>query len=634
MSYQINQRISPSLPQPSMGINVADLDNLDSEKIKQGINSNTAVKIADQDNPAVTTAVTLPIWAGMMYLMAKFNDGCAGKYEDSFVGKIGKWGDKISNKIIPPHVDKAIGIKINTIKTFLDEKIINKSKILYAFFKTRTVPVQSVALMQSKGTVAELSSSIAQVFKKFTSEGNDLEKVMQLGFIKEGKADLIKYKDVVENSHTDENIKVIMDACKKQGLEGVYKIKKGGNIWGAKKLFGSEKYLSELLPFTKPLFCRDVHFSEFVNKLNALKGLDNAAHTTTLGKLLPKITLRNIEGLTNASAGAGLILGTLMSGFFIADAILKSSHAPKKEKGKTFAEHMSNNLAFYLTMPLAMKIMHGFGGLKYIGMSKEQVDGYRTKLTKFNKAVENRVLDKATCKNELNILKDMLKGDTKLLKSDSFSTKILKSFKNLIFKPLKWCGSIVTVGLEAKKGYIPKTAKGVETFLMNLPFNLKRGAGYPVRFVLFLAVIAPQLAKIAVKASHLIFGKPTKSLLDEEPEAKQIEESKTSTAPVMPKQQIQPSATMQPLQQNNENLIRNQVTPTQKENLVDMYKTGPNTSKSMMASLEPARTYIPSTEGVKVQSKENDEKNDKLNTLMGKADRAEMVANKYIVGKH
>jgi len=638
MSYQINQRISPTLPQPSMGINVADLDKINAESIKQGINDNPAVKIADnKENPALLLGLTLPAWLGMGFLMAKFNDACAGEYKDSLVGKIGQAGDTFSNKFISPQVDKGIQNKAQALGKFLDEKVIAKFKILTAFFKTPSVPTQSFALMNTKGTIAELSNGIAQVFEKFTDQGTNLEKVKQLGFVKDGKADLTNYQYVVKNSHTDENIKVIMEACKKQGLNGVAKIEKGGRIWGAKKLFGSEKYISELLPFTKPIFCRDVRFSEFVNKLQALQGLKNTVHATSLGKVLPKATLRLIEGFTNASAGAGLIFGTLFAAYFIADSVIKSANAPKGEKGKTFADNLAYSLGFYLTMPLGMKIMHGVGGLQYIGMSKEQVEAYRNRRTKFNTEIElpnltgNKYVDKAKYKNELKELKIMKKGTTAINKADGFGVNSLKFIKNLVYRPLQLVGDAITVGLESNRGYMPNNAQGIEKFFRNLPFNLKRGAGYPVRFLLFQFVIGAYLTKLVTKGAHLVFGRPTKSILDEEPETKEAEKVPTAppapTAPTAPQAQppqIQPAPTMQPIQQN------------QRANLVDMYnKTGPMASKSMVSTpQEPVRTYVPSTEGVKIQSKETDEKNDKLNTLLGKADRAEMAASKFIVAKH
>lgn len=382
MSYPVNQKLNP-YNQPTMGINSIPMQNVDSEKVRQGVNGSPIVKTTKQDSPLLLLGVMAPTAVATAWGMSKFNDKCRGEYKESLVGKIGAWGDKIgSSKLFTNSFTSSINKKYISISNYIKDKIIPKNKITRAFFTTPTHPENHNALTMAGGTINELASSAVQLFEKFTDKGANVDKVKQLGFVKaNGEVDMDKYHDIVKNSHkySEEITKI----CEKQGLEGCYQQTKGGKIPWSKKLFGEEKYLSELLPFTKKILCRKVYFSEYTNKLNAVKGIKNTAQTTILGKVLPKTTLRVIEGLTNASTGGGA-LGIIMGSYIIADAIVKTIKSDKGEKTKTFAENMIYNLGWYLTLPFAIGLMHKVGGLKYIGMSKEQVAAFRADLEAFN----------------------------------------------------------------------------------------------------------------------------------------------------------------------------------------------------------------------------------------------------------
>ena len=155
--------------------------------------------------------------------------------------------------------------------------------------------------------------------------------------------------------------------------------------------------------------------------------------------------------------------------------------------------------------------MHRVGGLQYAGMTKEQVEQYRQHLKIHNdKAMAGGFADKSAWKAS----------------KDALKTELNAGVKNPITKLFKRIGRIVTVGLEQIRPYDKKavTRNGIVDKIKDLfrhpKFGIKQMAGYPMRIILGMMVILPFLSKIAVKGSHLLFGKPQNSVLDEGKEDK------------------------------------------------------------------------------------------------------------------
>ena len=158
-------------------------------------------------------------------------------------------------------------------------------------------------------------------------------------------------------------------------------------------------------------------------------------------------------------------------------------------------------------------------------------------------------------------------------------------------------------------------------------------AGYPMRIILGMMVILPFLSKIAVKGSHLLFGKPQNSVLDEGKEDKMQAQAIN--------QQLQlPPQLQQPLNQPQQTTAQTTTTTTRTNqnsnispsNLLNPYKNGSTTTTTTTtkssSSLEnkpqePVRTYIPSPVGVQIQNKEDLTAAD---AAMHRADLAEQQA--------
>lgn len=661
MSYPINQKINPYQQQTPMGVNSINapqlqLQNVTPDDVTDGITENTVLKGIQNDSDdqfatLKTAAATVPVWAAMAYGMQKFNEACSGGEKENLLYKVGAWGEKVGSQIEKqfPFIKKALD-RMQLAKECFFADVVPTSKILSAFFNTPAKPISKMAAMMSNSAKgSEVASDAVQKFEKYIEHGGEL-------FLDGKKLSLADVKTLAEDSHTPENIQKIIKICQSKDLKEFFQSKTLGKIPFSRFFTGQQRYLSDFIPSLAEKLNRKVYFSEYVNKLKAF----NNGNKSYLGQKLPKAMLRTIEGITNGTAGGKFAI--LMAAYFIGDSIIKTMKAPKGngEKGKTFAENNLYNLGWYLTMPLGLGIMYKTGGLKYLGLDKAKVEAYRKELADFNEKVSSGLLnDKAAYQAEKKASKLRIKGifkssEISIAKNDKFGTNIVKSLKNIIYKPLQLAGRILDTGLEKHASFNPEGIDKTSNLLQKVKqfiFHDKSGktkgfAGGAIRFAIFMAVISPFLAKFFAKGSHLIFGKPTKSVLDEdkEPEKKQeitIPQQTTPQQPVMqhaavpqpsiqqaiPVQQAAPA--MKPLQQKM-NLDYNQT--ASRENLIDMYnKTTPTIEKTMITSTpdEPTRRYIPSSEGVKLDAKIFSQ-DDKANKAMDKANQAEKLANRYI----
>lgn len=622
MSYPINQNLKPyQYPQSSTGINSPQLQNIDGDKVKQGIVNNSVLKGVGNDkeespfSPKVML-MSIPIWAAMCFGMNKFNAACSGNYkDDSLLGKISSWGDRVSERF--PYFEK-IGNYIETKHNYFIENIVPKSKILTAFFNTPSKPESSMVTPMAKGTVSEVGSDAVKQLEFYFKDGHEV--TLNNG----DKINATTFKSISANSH--DKIKEIIEICEKVDEElkkKPYLKTKTWEIPFSKKIFKESKYLSELIPGLHGVLDKNILFSSIANKLKTFK---NPTGTSYLGKNLPRATMRIMEGLTQGTAGGKIAI--FFAATFIGDALLKSIKAPKKDKVSTFMENNVYNLGWYLTMPLALKIMHGVGGLQYIGMTPEQVKKYRDKLVEFNSHAHPETGESSFASKEaFESAKKTLKTELKAIKQSG------EGSKNILYKPFKFLGTALTVGLENIKPYIKPNANWAEKSISKFWPKTKGIVGGVSRFAIFMFVISPPLAKIFAKSSDFIFGKPAKSVLDEG------EEEKNETANMPPQvtiakpqfNQTAQTQMIQPMHQNNNlgyNQNDQQMTPIKRENLIDMYKPDNSSKNIMSAPQEPVRTYIPSSEGVKVD--DSDKNDDKLNNALKKANSADKLASKFV----
>lgn len=683
------------------------------ELLKQNIqDSYVGGRVAETaDDPKgmlATGAIAVPTWFAISQGMDYYNKKCRGDFNDTVLHKIGKFGDDIANfttqnKFAKSSFGQSIASGYNSVKKFIKNNIVGKSKILQAFAYTPSRPELGIVLDQYMSMSGILMQDYGQPGEKFTDALKHVEDLDCYGATPD---EIKKFKNAISNATTKEaraeilqnaEVETILKNSRKnltpaqiaqkiadfKALTPEAKLAKLKDMkafeWGFKDFATYEKivkehhkYLPEILEATnnanknmlariwgsnssmagkikKFLFGREVHTTEFANKFAASLGnydpaenpelhkvvkklgLDKKLPKTAFGKGLLKYSNMILEGATNRVAGGKLV--AIMQAGYLADVIYKTvkTEGGGGEKFKSFMERFTEMISFFVCMPFALKLMHHIGGLQYIGMDKQKLDAYRKALKLHNEtAMAGGFKDKAAWKASRNNLKTLRNA----------------GIKNPFTKLLKSIGRTVTVGLEQIRPYDKKAVvrNGVFDKIKDLfrhpKFGMKQMAGYPMRIILGMMILLPMFNKIAVKGSHLLFGKPKKSILDEgkEEEAAKKQAEALQAQQLQQMQQAQQQAQQQTTTQTSQNTrtISGQQSPS---NLLNRYKNQPqngaqnttttatttNTVNNTPANkpTEPVRTYIPSPQGVVVNNQTDTSAAD---AAMMRANNAEKIA--------
>mgnify|MGYP000050701288 FL=1 len=467
-------------------------------------------------------------------------------------------------------------------------------------------------------------AQIAKEISDFKALGEDA-KILKL---KDMKAFEWGYKDFAEMEAVQKDIHKrmprVLEACHDANRKMFTRIwGTNHSKWGRIKtwVFGREVYASETANKLAGSL-GNVNLAENKELDSVLKktGLDKKVPKSMLGKFLAKYNNLVLEGATNRVAGGKFV--ALMQAAYLADVLYKTAKADGAgEKVKTFAERFTEMIAFFVAMPFAIQLMHKVGGLQYAGMTKQQVEAYRQHLKIHNdKAMAAGFKDKAAWKAS----------------KDALKTELNAGVKNPITKLFKRIGRVVSVGLEQIRPYDTKavTRNGVWEKIKDLfrhpKFGMKQMAGYPMRIILGMFMILPFLSKIAVKGSHLLFGKPKNSLLDE---GKEPEKTQTpiQQQPQLPPQLQQVQTPPQQTTTQTTTTTSQQTGQSSPSNLLNKYKNKTTTTTTTTqtsenkpaAAQEPVRTYIPSPVGVQIKQAEDLTAADEA---MRRADLAEQQA--------
>lgn len=610
-----------------------------------------------------TVGLTVPAWFAIAKGMDKYAEHCRGDYEKTIPGKIGAWGDKVSDKFGKNSFMQSIGKGYGSFKKFVRTKIVDNSRILKAFCDTPSRPENMMVRDQAKGMlgfcatdydqIAEnffretkyvddlaaygASSSEIEAYQKSIGKINKKPTPEQIAKLQQAEFDLLKKYSKGGNTFltgalpTDAaaRTKLLKDAkafefglkdfaefefIKNNRADNLHRILEASHN-SNKKMFSIAYEANPSLwgRFKRFVFGRKVYGSEMANKMassvgnetltpemaKALKdtGLDKKIPKSALGKFLTKYNNIILEGATNRVAGGKLV--AIMQAWFLAEAIYKSAKAEggAGEKAKTFAERFTEMVAMFACIPPAIMLMHKVGGLQYAGMTKQQVEAYRTKLKAFNEKAMSGTMSKAEWKSGRDALRKELKAGVK------------NPFTNLC----KRIGRVVSVGLEqirphdTQKVVRNTIGEKIKDFFKHPKFGLKQMAGYPMRIILGMMVIMPFFSKLAVKGCHAIFGKPKNSVLDEgkEPkaDAQQVQQQNIPPQLQNPQQAAQQGTQQQEAQSplpNGRTYIpssqgvvvkQNGVSQT---NLLNQYRNNPSSTNK---SNEPLRNYIPSPIG-------------------------------------
>jgi len=578
---------------------------IEAEALKKSVDNSYLSKRVKQseENSALLPAATLATWYGISQGMDVFNRKCNLDYEKTPMGRFGALGDKITARIkgstlAQSGFGKGVAKAYNKTTTALSN-FLNRSAMVRAFKNTPSQPTNKFVLPQAKGLWGWFTQDTEQILSSFLKPAkstfdleqygadkkfiNNLKQAMKakgadkFALLKEAEmkllgipqADIDRYiqggkvinarrveillrnakigklgftpreykavaKDFLNNS--DKILAALEKAAKNNGDMFINRMRSGG-------VFG-------IIP--NHLFGRKVGLRELYNKALVTLGKQNPKHTSTLGKGMAKAMGLFMEGTTNRFAGGKFAV--LMQAMIFGDMIVNTLKAPKGEKGKTFAERFTNDFAYFLCAPFGLQLFHKLAGAGlYAGMSKDEVAQWRADVKDFNKRVMAGQLPR--------------KGDY-LNEKEALLNRLRAGRKNIFSKLYGRAAEIADVGLEQLRGYHKKAVKpgiwgAIKDFFTHPKYYWKNLAGYPMRLILIMGLIMPPLAKAATKVSHLIFGKPTHSVLDDdEPtdEEKQKQEMEALLEQLEAQKQVQiaQQQTQQPVVHNSPTNLLNQ----------------------------------------------------------------------------
>ena len=280
--------------------------------------------------------------------------------------------------------------------------------------------------------------------------------------------------------------KAITEGIEKETVEGVEKnyykqvldaAKKGG-----KKVRIRAGHYGVFGPLSRP-FERVIGCDEIHNKLWSISG---GAKTAT-GRVLAKSMQMFQRGLTFGQGKLGLLLLIAPSVAEIGRNTIKAE--PKEKIGTTFGG-IVDNISWVFTFPAALYIMHSIGGIRYAGMTKEQVNAYRKALKEFNVKSRERLFK---TKKDYNIEKEAVKN---LLKVDK---------QNFLVKGIRKLARVLTLDLETFSGY--KSGNIAANGFRKLPNFFKNCFGVPVRFAIWAGISMFALEALLSKCVKAIFGR-------------------------------------------------------------------------------------------------------------------------------
>ncbi len=625
----------------------------------------------------------------VLYKVGNFGDKISNSVTDSRLAK-SSFGQFVHNGF-------------GRFKNFLKTKVVDNSRILRSFVYTPSRPELGMVLDQYMGMSGILMQDYPQHGEKFTSalkfvedldcygaKPDEIKKykdAIQKATTNEARIEILQNAEletILKNSRKNlSTSQIAQEITNFKALTPKEKITKLKDIkafeWGFKDFETYEKmmkdhhkYLPEILEASnnanknlfariwgsnsskarklqKLVFGREVYATENANKFAASLGNYNPAENPELDKVVKRLGLDKklpktafgkgflkyfnmvLEGSTNRVAGGKFV--AIMQAGYLADVIYKTikTDGGFSEKAKSFAERFTEMVAFFVCMPFALKLMHHIGGLQYAGMDKKAVEAYRNALKLHNETAKAGLFkNEAAWKASRDNLKTMLNAGV----------------KNPITKLFKRVGRIVTVGLEQIRPYDNKAIvrDGVGSKIKDLfkhpKFGMKQMAGYPMRIVLGMMVLLPMFNKIAVKGSHLLFGKPKHSVLDEGKEEEAAQKAKEQQAQALQMQKAQQLQQQQAKAQQQAQTTTPQAFQSQtngQSNLLNKYRNGQNQTATQATTAtttntnqtnnnkqtEPVRTYIPSPMGIHVQSNEDFSA---AGAALQRADNAEKLA--------
>ncbi len=483
---------------------------------------------------------TLPLWFVLGKGVDLYNNKCTGDYLNSLPAKLGRFGDRIAeSKFANNSLFRTIGSKYTNLKEQTVGRWKSNSTILRNLMENSTKPEWDMAKSAMYTQEQELASEFGSLFEKYVQGGgkkpalknlvpskeekefvrrilgdsaSEIDKVNclqlrrsnPLKYNNEGaikavlsqrtvKPDIIKeilLKELGIDSATFAKYKADPTKYVKEIRELALKAGKDMKVYhGNYNIVGS-------------VFRRQANMSQIGNKMLSIAkdAVDSTGKAippkTALGRGVSKTMQGLMRGLTFGGGKLGLLI-------FVAPALVdmyqNAKEAPDDQKAGTVAYGLAEALSWVITFPASMRLMHKIGGLRYLGMTPNQVELYRQALNKFN--AENKAgkfVTKEAYHNAFEKVKALRQPSTKL---------------NLGQKILKGLGFGITQDLEMRSSWKNPNLKGVKSLGnilrgKNIGNVLRNGVGIVGKFGLFFGIMGYVLSPLFTKPLEWIFGKP------------------------------------------------------------------------------------------------------------------------------
>lgn len=544
---------------------------------------------APPENPLVFAGSAAASTAALLGINNYINNPLqTNTYDATFFKKVETFVDKYaSNPKVTPFIDKLKGLK-NWTKTQA-----NKSEILRTLFTKPSLggPQVSSQAAGAKGHLANRALEIMRKYKEANPSFTEFDAILK----KAGKDSYKYYDDIIKaiNGSSAELTKVMSK-----------------RPWWGLGLIKNKASLQEIL--NKNILVQNY------------KGVGKTVGQKTAGYLL-----RGTECLTNgAFSGKGAVI---IQAFMVAQSLSEASKAEKGEKFSTFMASLMELMAFMATMGIQMRVVNSLAGLKYIGMSPENVKKFQKAMQIANQAQKygnHKTYAKMTM--YMDSLKNAAKANTKWYQ-----------------KPFKALGNLISIG-RIKETLKPLKSSKIATAFAKLPYGLKVGVGYAGRVALVMGVVIPIFSGVAKKISYSIFGKPVKTM-EREKQKEEAEKLKAEQEQMqLQNQQPAQNTAVQPNQQIQQTTSQPSVPGDLVNRLNNQYHNQPQTpaiGAQSMSQATPAassvkppeiaagirRSYMPNP----ILGQENfanpaSSRSAQIDAIMRQADIAEAQAQKYL----
>ena len=235
---------------------------------------------------------------------------------------------------------------------------------------------------------------------------------------------------------------------------------------------------------------RTVSCDQVANKIISLK-VGEGPKTAT-GKFFSNFVQKIHRGFTFGGGKLGIFIFIAP---FLVTALKNTKKADPDQKVGTLANGLVESISWVFTFPLAIKTIYALGGMKYAGMSKEDVEKYRSLLNDFNQKADAKEF---TSKLDYKNAKKALKKELKTLKNKNNGNLSLFS------KIMKKIQGGMQLDLERIKHF--QTDDAAKNLINKIPNFLRDCAGVPLRVIITGFVIETAYRELLMKGIKAIFG--------------------------------------------------------------------------------------------------------------------------------